>query len=283
MMRKMAVIALVAATAWADPAEDILAARDKNKDGVLDAAELPDAAVFKKADYDKDGKLTLAEIRRYINGGKAPAEEKPKADAPKPKAKKLAKKEKKSEVIIRQPRTLEERVADYFRRFDKNKDGKIQKSEFQAGDEVFKVVDRTRNGVLSRKEVRRWIRDQLREARKNPNRANFFELYDLNRDRKVTRKEYSGPPKFFRDHDHDKNRVIDEKELALGPSGGMMRKGDEDFLADGPTRAPKRGLLERYDENDDGKITLEELKGAKSVMQRLDRNRDGVLSGSEVR
>ena len=60
-------------------------------------------------------------------------------------------------------------------------------------------------------------------------------------------------------------------------------RGDEEFMGDGPTRAPKMGLLERYDKNGDKRITLEELNGAESILHRLDRNGDGVLSGREVR
>jgi Ca2+-binding EF-hand superfamily protein len=58
---------------------------------------------------------------------------------------------------------------------------------------------------------------------------------------------------------------------------------DREFMADGPTRAPKQGLLARYDKDEDGRITLEELNGAEALMTRLDKNGDGVLSGSEVR
>ncbi len=283
------IIAALAGTAIAGPADDILAARDKNKDGALTPDELPDPAIFKKADYDKDGKITLLEIKAYLNGGIAPAEteadKKAQREADKKRAAQKRELEKKraSQAAIVQPRSLDERVADFFRRFDKNKDQKIQKAEFQAGDEVFKVADVSRNGALSRREVRRYIRNILTEARKNPNRGNFFELYDLNRDKKVTKREYSGPPSFFRAHDHNKDRVVDEKEINLGPGGGEMKKGDDKFLADGPTRAPKRGLLDRYDEDKNGRITLKELKGAESVLRRLDKNGDGVLSGSEVR
>ena len=277
MMRITALLLLFAATASADPADDILSVWDKNKDGILTKEELPDQAIFKRADADADGKLTRIEIAAYLRG------EKPKAKTPKVK-KPVAKKDRpRSEAMIVEPRTLEERIAAFFRNFDKNKDGKIQKAEFRAGDEVFAAADSSRNNELSRREVKRYIRNQLEEARKRPNRNNFFNLFDMNRDKKVTKREYTGPPKFFRDHDHNKDRVVDQKELNLGPSGGMVRKGDKEFLADGPTTAPRRGLLERYDADKNGRVTLEELKGAKSVMERLDKNGDGVLSGSEVR
>jgi hypothetical protein len=62
-----------------------------------------------------------------------------------------------------------------------------------------------------------------------------------------------------------------------------MSDADKDLMKDGPTEAPEKGMLERFDKDGDGRITLEELNGAESVLRRLDRNGDGVLSGREVR
>ena len=73
----------------------------------------------------------------------------------------------------------------------------------------------------------------------------------------------------------------------MGPNARMgnrrQMESDEKFMADGPTRAPRRTLLDRYDKNQDGRITLEELNGAEALMQRLDTNGDGVLSGREAK
>lgn len=281
-MRTLLSLTLLAALAAADGSVDrIFQVWDTNKDGVLTPDELPDKGMFVRVDADKDGKVTAKEVATFLAGAKSKDADKKKPTTGKPSPKPEP---KKSEAKpIPDPRTISERVADFFRRFDLNKDRKIQRKEFQGDDTAFKDTDRNRNKTLSVKEVARYITRQIREAKKRPNRNNFFDLFDRNRDRKVTRKEYDGPAKFFKDHDHDKNNVVTEKELNLGPQGGMEMKGDKDFMADGPTPLPKTGLLARYDKNDDGKITIEELKGAESVLRRLDKNGDGVLSGSEVR
>jgi Ca2+-binding EF-hand superfamily protein len=225
-------------------------------------------------DKNGDGKITRDEIAVYV--GAAPKG--------KPEAKKPDAEESKSEAAPpKPPRTLKEHVADFFRRYDANKDKRIQREEFQAGEDVFKDWDRNRNGELSTREVTRYLRARLEELKKRPTVANFFELFDLNRDRKVTRREYDGPAEFFRRYDHDKDRVITESELNMGPDARGMSEADREFMKDGPTEAPEKGMLERYDEDGDGRITLEELNGAESVLRRLDRNGDGVLSGREVR
>lgn len=276
-MRTILVLIALAAFAFAeeDPRiENILRVWDRNGDGVLGKDEVPDPGIFAKVDRNGDGKITRDEIAVYVGA-------EPKG---KPEAKKTAAGQPKSEAAPpKAPRTIKERVADFFRRYDKDKDRRVQRKEYAAGDAVFKEWDRNHNDELSVREVTRYMRAWLREAKKRPTVNNFFELFDLNRDRKVTRREYDGPARFFRRYDHDKDRVITEAELNMGPDARRMSEADEDFMKDGPTTAPERGLLERYDKDGDGRITLEELNGAASVLRRLDRNGDGVLSGREVR
>lgn len=266
-----------------DKVDNVFKVWDRDGDGVLTTAEVPDATVFQRIDGDGDGKVTRAEVAAYF--GVAVPDGAGKAGKPQQAQKPAAKKSEAAPVP--DPRTIKERVEDFFRRFDKNRDGDIAKDEFQAGDEVFDKYDRGNNGKWSRREVTRYIRDLIREAKKRPNRNNFFDLFDMNRDKKVTKREYDGPPQFFRDHDHDKDRVVTEGELALGPNGGdadrEMMKRDRAVMADGPTTLPRRNLLERFDEDGDGRVTLEELGGAATILERLDKNGDGVLSGSETR
>jgi Ca2+-binding EF-hand superfamily protein len=275
-MRTLLMLLLFSAPLLAqDQASDIFRIWDTNGDGVLTADEIPDAAIFAKVDGDKNGKITREEVARFLGG--APAPEK------KPKPKKKAEERKSEGTMVKPPRTLNEHVEDFFRRFDRNKDGKVQREEFQAGEEVFKKYDRSRDGSLSRREVRRYLNEQLEEARRRPRADNFFDLFDLDRDGTVTRREYDGPAAFFREYDHNRDGKVTTEELNMGPMAGRMMRGDREFMGDGPTTLPKRGLLERYDKDGDGRVTLEELGGAESVLHRLDRNGDGVLSGSEVR
>jgi Ca2+-binding EF-hand superfamily protein len=275
-MRKFWLFALLAAPVAAEEGVDgVFSVWDTNRDGQLTPDEIPDAAIFGKVDANKDGKITRDEVATFLNVKPDP---KPPAKAGEPKPA-----EKKSEAAPQlEPRTLKERLDDFFRRFDADKDGKVQKKELPgASDEQWERYDRTQDGALNRREAARYVEEQLEMAKRYPRPDNFLDLFDMNRDKKVTRKEYDGPGQFFRQYDRDDDNVVTEGELAMGPDAGPMRPEDEEAM-DGPTILPKQGLLERYDADKDGRITPDELK-AQNVFRRLDKNSDGLLSGAEVR
>ncbi len=263
---------------------------DRNEDGTLTRDEAPDPQLFDKVDRNQDGKVTREEAAAFLGvelpKPKPKAEPKPKPEAkpePKPEARPASKRESKSVAAVKKrPVTVKQRTKDFFERLDLNKDGKIQKSEFKDGEQAFKEADRSKNGELSRKEVSAYIKAGLERAKRMPRTDNFMDLFDRNRDEKVTKREYDGPGQFFRMYDHNKNGVIVQEELNMGPRNAMMRRAPE-IDRDGPTLAPKRTLLDRYDADKDGRITLEELGGAENLMRRFDKNGDGVLSGGEAK
>jgi len=288
MMRLLPVLLFLAWPAFADErVENVFKVWDKNGDGVLTRDEIPDVVIFDKVDTDKDGKVSREEVAVFLGAPKPKKSDAADAKKKNKKKKKTKKKERKSEAALKKaPRTIKERVNDFFARFDLDKDKKIQKKEFRAGEAIFADWDRNKNEEWSRKETTRYIKAQVRTAKRNPRPDNFFDLFDLNRDKKVTRAEYDGPSAFFRNYDHNKNNAITLEELNMGPGAGTnmtMKKGDKKLMADGPTKAPRTGLLARYDKDKNGRITLKELGGAESVLHRLDKNGDGILSGSEVR
>ncbi len=274
------ILLALAALARADPVDDILRVWDVNANGMLEREEVPDKDIFAKVDADADGKVTRAELSAYLGLKPEPV---PKA-GDKPAADPAKKPETKTEEAPRpMPRSLKDQVKDFFERFDADKDAKISKAEFRAGEEVFKQYDKNRNDTLSEREVEIYLADRIAEAKRNPRPDNFFELFDLNGDGKVTRREYDGPRAFFRLYDHNKDDTVTETELNAGPEGGMMRMDPARMETDGPTPLPQRSMQERYDKDGDGRITLEELGGAENILRRLDRNGDGVLSGNELR
>jgi len=299
-MRTLGILALVASLAAADRIDNVFRIWDTNRDGILTSEEITDEALFKQVDADGDGRATRKEVAAYLGVKPTPKPE-PKADKPKPdkgkgdtkskssgknpqrESKKDPNKSKSVAQPEKMPFTVNERVADFFKRFDLNKNNRIELKEFRGGEDVFRKNDRNRNRTLSKKEVARYIQDQLREAKKRPRPDNFFELFDKNRDKKVTRKEYDGPPRFFKSYDHNKNNTVTEQELNMGPKSAMSMGDPKRVERDGATPRPKKTLPDRYDTDKNGRITLAELKGAESIMARLDNNGDGVLSGAEVR
>lgn len=300
MRRNLILLFLLAVAARAGIVDDVLHVWDADHDGHLDRDEVPDSATFDLIDRDRDGKATREEIESYLGGGADPAakpETRPEAprtpETEKPEKPKAPEaptaekpKESKSEAAPKsapRPGSREE-VKDFLERFDADKDGRLAPAEFRAGEEAFRAYDRNRDGFLSEREIARYLEDRLKEARRRPRPDNFLELFDENRDGKVTRKEYDGPGDFWRSYDHDRDDAITQEELNMGPDAG--RRGMREAMAataDGATPLPRRTMLDRYDKDGDGRITLEELGGSESVLQRLDRNRDGVLTGAEVR
>lgn len=254
-------------------AETALRVWDADGDGALSAAECPDPALFQEVDRDRDGKATREELAAYLDGEKA---------APKPPPEEGKKKEpapeKKPEAPA--PRRAARRPQDFLARFDADKNGRIEKAEFRGGEEEFARYDKNRSGALEPREVEAYLEDRLAEAKRNPRPEEFLELFDGNGDGKVTRAEYDGPRLFFRLYDRDRDDAVTEAELRAPE---MREAGAAPETGDGPTPLPKRTLLERYDADGDGRVTLEELGGAENVLARLDRNGDGVLSGAEAR
>ncbi len=277
-MRKLWLCALLASPAVAeDGVDNVFAVWDANRDNIITADEIPDAAIFGKVDADKDGKITRAEVATFL-GVKPPAPKEGKG----PEGKEGKDAGKKSEAAPElEPRTIKERVDDLFRRYDQDKDGKIQRKDFPAMvDEQWQRYDRTRDEAFNRRETVRYVEEQLETAKRFPRPDNFMDLFDMNRDKKVTKKEYDGPGQIFRMYDADKDSVVTEGELAM-PAMVTMPAEDE-MSMDGPTALPKQGLLERHDANKDERITPDELK-AENIFRRLDKNGDGVLTGPELR
>jgi len=97
--------------------------------------------------------------------------------------------------------------AAFLQRYDKNRDGSIDTKEFPH-ERRFKEIDADGNGVLSRAEIEQSL-DKVRSERS----LDFIERFDLNRDGKVTREEFTGPARVFEAKDKNFDGVIDASDL----------------------------------------------------------------------
>lgn len=143
---------------------------------------------------------------------------------------------------------------DVFTQYDRNRDGRISRSEFPADPLLFDRADRNRDGWLTRAEAE-WfagttdIESELRRL-------------DRNRDGVISRSEWRGDWDTFARLDRNGDGVLSPADRLNTTTGRRFH-----------------GL----DRNRDGVVTRSEWRGNNRSFEVKDRNNDGVLSGSELK
>ena len=163
-----------------------------------------------------------------------------------------------------------------FQAMDANRNGQIERSEWNGGDRSFTVHDWNNDGVLSREEVRVGGRRAGRLAEEddfNPNgpatwTTRNFTILDRNRDNRISASEWYYAPEFFRRADRDRNGSLSTAEF----TGQATPVWDDD----------RDDSFENLDVNNNGRIERGEWHGTVDAFQWLDRNRDNWLSRTEV-
>lgn len=112
--------------------------------------------------------------------------------------------------------------------------------------------------------------------RAQPRQAMRFQGMDANGDGRITRDEWRGNARSFRNHDWNNDGVLSGDELRPGAVRGENPQADDtDFY--NWTAAGFRGA----DRNGDGRITRAEWQHDPELFVRADRNRDNVLTRAE--
>jgi Ca2+-binding EF-hand superfamily protein len=169
--------------------------------------------------------------------------------------------------------TAQPTSTDRFRGMDTNGDGVITRDEWRGSDRSFAVHDWNNDGVLSGDEIRsgaqrgRW--DTTPRAGSDSDLRDWtperFAALDRDGDGRVTRREWPFDIETFQRIDRDNNDWISRAEF----TGSVVDDDRDDRFDD-------------LDTNHDGRVTIQEWHGSTSAYTALDRNRDGVLSRSEV-
>ena len=167
-----------------------------------------------------------------------------------------------------------------FHGLDRNNNNVVSRAEWNGDDRSFAVHDWNRDGVLSGDEL-------LAGARPNQNRgwdARYNGL-DRNRDNAVSRGEWNGDDRSFANRDWNRDGVLSGDELRAGATRPTASR-----LPPPPAPTPKAArprtesdevLFARRDVNRDGHVSRAEWVGTASEFNRLDFNKDGVLSAYE--
>jgi len=271
---------------------DLFGKLDKNGDGKLVAGEVPEAQsrffdrLVRLGDADKNGELTKSEFE------KATSET---ADAP-PTSR--------TDGAGRRPGNAQSRQAGaeaLFKRFDKNGDGKVAKSELpdafaQRFSPAFKSLGKDEITLKEFQELRQ-------KAERNgsgqpggrpgqgqqPKPAEMFKRLDTNGDGKLTIAEAPEQGKRMvaailerSGKGRDGSLTLKEFEEAaanFARSQQGMRPGQSDRPSDG---GGGPAFLRILDANHDGRLSRDELAKAVTLLDRLDRNKDGTLDAREL-
>ncbi|MGE3804390.1 MAG: EF-hand domain-containing protein [Gemmataceae bacterium] len=180
-------------------------------------------------------------------------------------------------------------AADFIKRFDKNNDGKIDKSEApERMAQFFDRIDANKDGKLDEKEVDQMLQ-RLRQNAGNPGEflKRAMEKLDANKDGKISKAEAKGPlEQNFDRLDANKDGFLDKDEL----SKVAARFGNRPDNADRPRgdAAPARNedfpFFDAMDKNADGRLTKEELQNQPKILEAfaaIDTSKDGKIDPKE--
>jgi hypothetical protein len=163
-----------------------------------------------------------------------------------------------------------------FQGMDANRNGVIERGEWNGSERSFDVHDWNNDGVLSREEVRMGGRRGAAvqaEDDFDPNgtatwTARNFRVLDRNRDSRISSGEWYYAPEYFRRADRDRNGSLTLGEFTGGGNAAWDDDRDDSFT--------------NLDINRNGWVEGREWHGSTEAFQWLDRNGDNRLSRAEL-
>ena len=114
-----------------------------------------------------------------------------------------------------------------------------------------------------------------REQEQNANRQMRFQGMDTDNDGVITRDEWRGSDESFRQHDTNHDGVLSGSEVWVPASR------EQENAQDRARREDRIARFNRLDTDGDRRISLGEWTGDRPSFDRIDRNRDQVLSRAE--
>lgn len=192
-----------------------------------------------------------------------------------------------------------------FRQADKRNRGFVEMTDLQGGGQLpalrqaFPMLDRDGDAKVTLKEVQAFIELQA-EAANNfvslsvaEHGRNLFQLVDANGDNRLSPRELQSVWTRLQVRDSDGDGFIDTTELArvfqvtvergsnIGFRGGV-RGG---FTPDAPRAAYARNApawFKKMDRNGDGDVSVREFLGTREEFNRIDADRDALISADEA-
>lgn len=116
-------------------------------------------------------------------------------------------------------------------------------------------------------------RQEQNEPRREGRQMRFRGM-DADNDGVITRDEWRGSAESFRQHDTNNDGVLSGDEV-------WVPAGSEPGTPDRSRREERAARFERIDTNADGRISLSEWTGTRAMFDRMDHNRDQVITRDE--
>jgi len=106
---------------------------------------------------------------------------------------------------------------------------------------------------------------------------NFIQKFDKDNDGKVSKEEFPGPAEHFPRMDKNGDGFITGDEVQPGrpPQMGQMD-------GTGPQGMMGKNFIQRFDKDNDGKVSKDEFTGRPDRFTGLDKNGDGFISADEM-
>ncbi len=200
---------------------------------------------------------------------------------------------------------LQDLYKQQFKAADADNNNYLDQKEAQQTQfgQAFKQMDRDGDGMLFEKEVLDYSKGlEALQAKASACRASvevsegqgMFELLDVNRDGRLTVRELKGAPKLIAQLERDNDGAIAKIEvprsfqLAFHRGQANMNPARRPLRAMGsgerPMAPPTAGPVwfRKMDRNRDGDVSRREFLGARADFDRIDADRDGLISADEA-
>lgn len=183
----------------------------------------------------------------------------------------------------------------FFEAFDRNHDGVVTAEEFGRSPDVFRLLDKDRNGSIEATDLglpATWRpvpqsseRVRGREgAGENPARGGFFARIremDANGDGRIARDEWRGRVEMFDRLDRNADGALDAADMpGRGAGRGGLDAPRPGATPPEPMPREARVLFDEADLDDDGELDADELAG-RPDLRAWDADRDGRVSTAE--